>query len=134
MSYLERDQLGIYRNAKQGPGPALMGADTLIGEDVRNPADESLGDIKEIMIDMQSGQVAYAVLSYGGVMGMGQKLFAVPWGALRLDTDAKCFRLNASKESLKNAPGFDSQAWPSMADPDWSRTVHEFYGTTPVMA
>ena len=94
MNYEDRDTYGMYKNrpvaveadSSRGPGPRLMGADTLIGNDVYNTRDEDLGDIKEIMLDTQSGRVAYAVLSYGGFLGMGEKLFAVPWSALRLDT------------------------------------------------
>jgi sporulation protein YlmC with PRC-barrel domain len=112
-----------------GPGPALMGADTLLGEDVVNPADENLGDIKEIMLDMNNGQVAYAVLSFGGFLGMGDKLFAVPWQALHLDTANKRFVLNIDKERLKKAPGFNKDAWPDMTDITWANQIHSFYGT-----
>jgi len=135
MSYLDRDKLGIYRDrdtdANDGPGPRLMGADTLLGEDVYNRQDESLGDIKEFMLDMQSGRVAYAVLSFGGVLGMGNKLFAVPWQALQLDTVNKRFILDVSKERLENAPGFDKDNWPDMAGSEFSNQVHTFYGTHP---
>jgi sporulation protein YlmC with PRC-barrel domain len=99
-----------------GPGPELMGADTLIGNEVYNLQDEMLGDIKEIMLDMRSGQVAYAVLSYGGFLGLGEKLFAVPWSALTLDTENKRFVLSGDKERLAKAPGFDRNTWPNMAD------------------
>jgi sporulation protein YlmC with PRC-barrel domain len=115
-----------------GPGPALMGADTLIGDSVVNAADEDLGDIKEIMLDMQTGQVAYAVLSFGGFLGMGDKLFAVPWQALHLDTVNKRFVLDIEKERLQNAPGFDKDAWPDMADAQWAQQIHTFYGTDPM--
>jgi sporulation protein YlmC with PRC-barrel domain len=129
-NYVSRDKLGIYaRDDGSGPGPALMGADTLIGNDVYNPDGESLGDIKELMIDMASGQVAYAVMSFGGFMGMGDKLFAVPWAALKLDTAHKRFTLGVPKTVLKDAPGFDKAHWPSMADKDWAGSVHQFYGT-----
>ena len=87
MSYEDRDPYGMYkRSAGSGPGPTLMGADTLMGNDVYNHKDEDLGDIKEIMLDMRTGRVSYAVLSFGGFLGMGEKLFAVPWNALTLDT------------------------------------------------
>ena len=112
-----------------GPGPSLMGADTLLGNDVYNNDGEDLGDIKELMIDMASGEVAYAVLSFGGVLGMGDKLFAVPWSALTLDTENKRFTLNASKDRLKDAPGFDKDHWPSMADESWASGIDTFYGT-----
>jgi sporulation protein YlmC with PRC-barrel domain len=127
-NYLSRDTYGMYKNAGPGPGPALMGADTLIGNDVYNTAEESLGTIKEFMIDMSSGNIHYAVLSYGGFLGMGDRLFAVPWQALKLDTANKRFTLNASKEQLKNAPGFDKDHWPAMADTTWASDVHKFYG------
>ena len=81
------------------------------------------------MLDMQTGQVAYAVLAFGGFLGMGEKLFAVPWQALHLDTVNKRFVLNTDKDRLKGAPGFDKDAWPDMSDMDWANGVHSFYGT-----
>jgi sporulation protein YlmC with PRC-barrel domain len=133
MSYEDRDTYGIYQGRlnKDGPGPQLMGADTLLGNDVYNTKDEDLGDIKEIMLDMASGRVAYAVLSFGGILTLGEKLFAVPWDALKLDKKNKRFTLDVDKERLKNAPGFDSGHWPDMADETWSKEVHSFYGTKP---
>lgn len=138
MSYLDRDTFGMYKSYKsrqakddQGPGPELMGADTLLGNDVYNHKEEDLGDVKEIMLDMRNGKIAYAVLSFGGFLGMGDKLFAVPWNALTLDTANKRFILNADKEALKNAPGFDKDDWPDMADRTWASGVHAYYGTKP---
>jgi hypothetical protein len=132
MNYTQHDPYGIYRNAEhKGPGPFLMGAETLIGNEVYNPQEEHLGEIKEIMLDTGSGAVAYAVLSFGGVLGMGDKLFAVPWNALSLDTKNKRFVLDVKKDSLQNAPGFDKDAWPSMSDRSWGGSVHEYYGTRP---
>lgn len=131
MSYLERDTYGMYKNENDsGPGPRLMGADTLIGNDVYNLQDEDLGDIKEIMLDMESGEVSYAVLSCGGFLGIADKLFAVPWSALKLDTENKRFILDVDKEKLESAPGFDKDDWPDMADPTWQDTIHSYYGTT----
>jgi len=130
-SYVTRDRLGMYAKGKgSGPGPALMGADTLLGNDVFNTDGEHLGDIKEFMIDMASGRLAYAVLSFGGVLGLGEKLFAVPWQALKLDTVNERFTLNVPKAKLKEAPGFDAKHWPSMSDGAWATGVHTFYGTT----
>jgi sporulation protein YlmC with PRC-barrel domain len=132
MNYTEHDQYGMYRNAEhKGPGPFLMGAETLIGNEVYNGQEEHLGEIKEIMLETGTGKVAYAVLSYGGVLGMGDKLFAVPWNALKLDTVNKRFMLDVDKERLKNAPGFDKDAWPSMSDRKWGGSLHEYYGTRP---
>jgi sporulation protein YlmC with PRC-barrel domain len=134
MSYTDRDPYQMYRHTsgeKQGPGPELMGANTLNGEDVYNTKDEDLGDIKEIMIDMRSGRIAYAVLSFGGVLGMGNKLFAVPWSALKLDTVKKRFTLDINKERLESAPGFDKDSWPRMADQAWAKQVHSYYNARP---
>jgi sporulation protein YlmC with PRC-barrel domain len=106
-----------------------MGAHTLLGEDVYNHRDEKLGDIKEFMLNMNTGQVAYAVLSYGGVLGLGEKLFAVPFNALKLDTANKRFVLSVEKDRLQNAPGFDKDDWPDMSDQSWASSIDSFYGT-----
>jgi hypothetical protein len=129
VNYVTRDNFGMYADNQAGPGPALMGANTLLGNDVYNRDGEDLGDIKEFMIDMSSGRVAYAVLSFGGVFGMGDKLFAVPWAALALDTVNQRFTLNVPKLALKDAPGFDKAHWPAMSDRTWAKGVHTFYGT-----
>ncbi|MGG7597988.1 hypothetical protein ACQ4OD_13210 [Pseudomonas sp. WC1] len=70
------------------------------------------------------------MLSFGGFLGMGEKLFAVPWGALRLDTVNKRFVLDAYKDRLKNAPGFDKDNRPNMSDPTWGKDIQDYYGTT----
>ena len=132
MSILSRDTFGMYSNKNnKGPGPELMGADTLIGDHVHNLKDEHLGEIKEIMLDMRNGKVGYAVMSFGGFLGMGDKLFAVPFNALKLDTVNKRFVLNVDKARLENAPGFDKDNWPDMADRTWVKSVHDYYGVTP---
>ncbi len=140
MNYEERDTYGMYSadmadapssNEHHGPGPRLMGADTLMGNDVYNPGGDDLGDVKEIMLDMHSGRVTYAVLSFGGFLGMGEKLFAVPWSALKLDTVNKRFTLDIDKSCLENAPGFDKDDWPDMADATWAKGIHSYYGTQP---
>lgn len=131
MGYADRDKYGIYQRSGSGPGPALMGADTLIGDSVVNGAEQDLGDIKEIMLDMNSGHVAYVVLAFGGFLGLGEKLFAVPWQALHLDTVHHRFVLNVDRERLKSAPGFNKDSWPDMSDIEWANQVHTFYGTDP---
>ena len=110
------------------PGPELMDASTLIGDHVRNKNDEDLGDIKEIMLDTRTGEVSYAVLSFGGFLGMGDKLFAVPWGALTLDPKNKGFTLDIEKTRLQHAPGFDKSKWPDMSDPTWAKKVRNYFG------
>lgn len=108
----------------------VMSASTLKGDKVVNRQNEDLGDIKDFMIDLDSGCVSYAVLSYGGILGMGDKYFAVPMQALSLDEDRKVFILDISKDQIKNAPGFDKDNWPDMADSDFMNKMHSFYGTS----
>jgi sporulation protein YlmC with PRC-barrel domain len=130
MSYADRDTYGIYKQGNhKGPGPELMGANTLTGETVVSRHDEHLGEIKEFMLDMHTGKVAYAVLARGGVFTLGEKLYAVPFDALTLDTENKCFVLDVAKERFDNAPGFDSDDWPDMADPTWSHDINSYYGS-----
>ena len=119
------------RDTTSGPGPEVMAADTLQGDKVVNRANEELGKIEDIMIDVQRGNVAYAVMSCGGFLGLGDKLFAIPWSALTLDAERHCFILDADKKRFENAPGFDKDRWPAMADSAWANRVHEYYGVRP---
>lgn len=114
---------------RKGPGPEVMSARSLAGDPVVNLTGESVGDIKDLMIDMRTGKVSYAVLSFGSILGMGAKLFAVPWAALTIDGPKKRFVLNVTKERLKEAPGFDKENWPNMADLSWEAAIHRHYGT-----
>jgi sporulation protein YlmC with PRC-barrel domain len=109
----------------------VLSASTLAGDSVQNSAGEDLGKVDELMIDIPSGRVAYAVLSIGGFLGMGNKLFAVPWSALRVDEDKKIFVLDVDKKKLENAPGFDKDNWPDMADVAWGTQIYSYYGAAP---
>ncbi len=109
----------------------VLAASTLAGDAVKNSAGEGLGKVDEIMIDIPTGRVAYAVLSFGGFLRMGNKLFAVPWDILKVDEDQKCFILDVEKNRLENAPGFDKDNWPDMADQSWGRQIYSYYGRTP---
>jgi sporulation protein YlmC with PRC-barrel domain len=111
--------------------PRVLSASTLSGDGVRNPAGEDLGKIEDFMIDLENGRIAYTVLSFGGFLGMGNKLFAVPWQAMTLDTDDHKFVLNVDKELLKNAPGFDKDNWPDMTDRAWGAGIYKYYGQRP---
>ena len=109
----------------------LLSTDSLVGNPVRNTAGEDLGSIKELMLDTRTGEIAYAVLSFGGFMGFGDKYFAVPYQLLRLDTTNKCFVFNIEKERLEDAPGFDKDDWPDAANFDFVNEVYAFYGYDP---
>jgi sporulation protein YlmC with PRC-barrel domain len=114
-----------------GPGPRLMTASTLQGNPVINSEGETLGKIVEIMLDVPRGRIAYAVMSSGGFLRIGDKLFALPFSALTLDTDRKCFIIDAPREKVESAPGFDKDRWPDSADMTWQREVHRHFGRTP---
>lgn len=109
----------------------VMSASSLIGDRVINPQGQDLGKIEEFMIDLDTGCVAYAVLSFGGFLGLGDKLFAIPIQALALDEDRKCFILNVDKEKLQNASGFDKSNWPDFADQTWAAGIFDYYGYEP---
>lgn len=111
------------------PAPRLLSATSLMSDDVYNQKEEKLGSIKDLMLNIHTGTVSYAVLSFGGFLGMGEKLFAVPWNAMTLDTTNKRFLLNVDSARLEDAPGFDKDHWPDMADPTWAQTIHTYYGT-----
>jgi sporulation protein YlmC with PRC-barrel domain len=110
---------------------AVMSASTVTGDTVRNMKGEDLGRIEEVMIDLGSGCIAYAVLAAGGFLGMGARYLAVPWNALAVDLDQREFILDVEKERLDRAPAFDEDNWPSMTDRQWAETVHGFYGSRP---
>ncbi len=106
-------------------------ASNFIGTNVVGPQNESLGDVKEVVIDPETGKVVYAVVSFGGFLGMGEKLFAIPFGAFKYNVSENEYVLDVSKEKLQHAPGFDSAHWPSMADENWNREVHKYYTRQP---
>jgi sporulation protein YlmC with PRC-barrel domain len=113
--------------------PHVLSATKIIGDKVVNIEGELLGNIKELMIDYEDGHVAYAVLSFGGFLGMGDKLFAIPWEALTMNTEDHTFMLDVDKEALKNAPGFDKDHWPDNAqyETGWLLDIYEYYGYSP---
>jgi len=110
----------------------LMKGSTFTGANVKNPQGETLGDIKDIVIDRASGRMAYAVVSFGGFLGLGEKLFAVPWSAFsQPNTTKDTFVLAIDKERLKNAPGFDHNNWPQMASREWVTNLYTYYNASP---
>jgi sporulation protein YlmC with PRC-barrel domain len=121
----------IYKSDPEKKFRRVLSVGTLAGDKVKNAAGENLGKIDELMIDIPSGRVAYAVLSFGGLLGMGSKLFAIPWSALALDEDEKQFVLNVDKATLESAPGFDKDNWPDMADPEFGAEIYSHYGISP---
>jgi sporulation protein YlmC with PRC-barrel domain len=113
--------------------PQVLQATTVLGNKVFNSAGEQLGNLKELVIDLEDGRIAYVVLSFGGFLGMGDKLFAIPWEALDLNPKDQTFILDVDKEILKEAPGFDKDHWPDNAqyEAGWLLDIYEYYGYSP---
>jgi hypothetical protein len=106
-------------------------ASNIIGSKVVNPERESLGNIKEMVIDPSTGKVAYAVVSFGGFLGMGTKLFAIPFSAFAYTESENEYVLDVAKERLQEAPGFNADNWPSMSDEKWNRDMFSYYDRSP---
>jgi sporulation protein YlmC with PRC-barrel domain len=111
--------------------PRTLSAGTMIGDKVVNAYGEDLGKIEELMIDLETTRVAYAVLSFGGLLGIGDKLFAIPLEALRLDAENHRFVLDIDRERLEQAPGFDKDEWPEADDLEYRTEIFTFYGHDP---
>src|SRR5690606_15840316 len=111
---------------------SVMRIGSVTGMKVKNPDQEELGTIDELVINVNGGQVRYAALSFGGVLGLGDKLFAIPWDALQYkqNDDESFFVLSVSKERLKTAPGFDKSEWPDTANPNWQEEISVYYQAT----
>lgn len=105
-------------------------ASTLTGMTVYNARGEEVGSIHELVINVEKGKVEYAALAVGGFLGIGEKLFAVPWNLFRMgvDDDRRYFVLDVDKAKLEQAPGFDKNNWPNVADPNWAEEINRYYG------
>ena len=106
----------------------VLSASSIEGDKVKNAKGEDLGHVKDIMINTERGQVQYYVLSFSGILGMGNKLFAIPPQAIAVDTEEECLVLNVDKDKLDNAPGFDQDNWPDMADETFRDAIYGHYG------
>jgi sporulation protein YlmC with PRC-barrel domain len=119
-----------------GASPALQDAvllrsKTLFEYRVKSPQGDDLGKIEEVMIDMEMGRVAYAVLSFGGLLGLGSKWVPVPWDAVALQPDEKVLLLKIEKEKIEKAPNFESSTLPELANRQWGAVIHTYYGYPP---
>jgi sporulation protein YlmC with PRC-barrel domain len=111
--------------------PNVLSTSAVIGDSIVNRTGENLGKIEELMLDLEMGRVAYAVLSFGGVPGMSEKLSVVPFEALKLDATREHFTLDVDKDKLKNAPSFDKSNPPKASDRTWGAELYKFYGYKP---
>ena len=101
---------------------------SITGEEVYSTENEKVGKVDEIMLDFTTGRVAYVILATGGFLGMGNKLFAIPWQAFQIDEPNKRFNLTIPKTTLENAPGFDKDSWPDMSSDEFGNQIYSYYG------
>ena len=100
----------------------------IIGSKVINLKGETLGKIENLVVDIDTGRIVYAVLESGGFLGIGDKLLPVPWGSLAALPSEGIFFLNQSKEQMEKAPAFDRKDVPNMGDARWGANVFKYYG------
>jgi sporulation protein YlmC with PRC-barrel domain len=110
------------------PNHALISSNDVQGTAVYNAQGEDIGSVDHLMIDKKSGRVSFAVLSFGGFMGLGHKHYPLPWEALSYDTSLDGFRTSITEAQLRDAPEFSDDAW---SDRDWSQRVYQHYGINP---
>ncbi len=106
----------------------LLSSSSICNTTVVNRQGETLGSIEDLMLDPQNGRIEYAVLDFGGFLGIGDKLFAVPLQAFEVDRTNEQFLLDVTKDKLSSAPGFDKSNWPQTADREFVEGVYDFYG------
>jgi sporulation protein YlmC with PRC-barrel domain len=104
-------------------------ASSIIGDSVESPKGEDLGKIDDLMINLHTGQVEYAVVQSGGLLGVGKKLFAIPFQELQINEDRELFVINRDKDYVKNSPGFDASHWPGTNDHSYLDNVNKYYKT-----
>ncbi len=105
----------------------LIAADKVEGTSVYNPAGEKLGSIDHVMLDKATGQAVYAIMAFGGFLGVGEKYWPVPWSQLKYDSNKGGYAVNLDKRRLENAPSYedDDFTW----TPEYGRTVDKYYGS-----
>ena len=113
--------------------PFCHRASEIAGTDIKNRNQEDLGEVQDLVIDPETGDIRYAVISFGGVMGLGDKLFAVPFDLLEAPEvkegdDLAYFTLDIDKSRLETAPGFERSKWPDFNEQAWCAEVDKFYG------
>jgi hypothetical protein len=109
----------------------LIAADKVEGTAVYNVAQEKIGSIENIMIDKLSGKVAYAVMSFGGFLGIGDNHYPLPWSMLKYDTRVGGYVVNLDKKVLEGAPSYKPRDRIDWDDQKWGRRVHDYYGIAP---
>ena len=109
----------------------LIASDKVEGTAVYNRQNERLGSIYHLMVDKRSGQVEYAVMSFGGFLGMGDSYHPLPWKALTYEPNIGGYVVDLDKSRLEDAPSYERGERPDWADPAYGRRLDDFYGPFP---
>jgi len=109
----------------------LIAADQVEGTSVYNPSGESLGSVEDVLIDKHSGKIAYAVVGFGGFLGIGDRHYPLPWEKLKYDTSMGGFVVDIDRRTLEGAPSYTSDETVGWEDPAWGRRVYDYYGARP---
>jgi hypothetical protein len=110
---------------------ALIGAGKVQGTPVYNSAGENLGSIYDVMLDKKSGQVAYAIMSFGGFLGLGENYHPLPWSLLRYDVERGGYVVNLDRQQLEGAPSYPPGTDPDWGNRDYETRLHDYYGVGP---
>jgi sporulation protein YlmC with PRC-barrel domain len=112
-------------------GQQIIAADKVEGTAVYNMAGDKVGTIRNVMIDKLSGKVVYATLAFGGVLGVGEKYHALPWGVLKYNTDLGGYQVDIDREKLQAGPSAtEEELTRNLQDKDWGRKVYDYYGSS----
>jgi hypothetical protein len=119
-----KEQLGYWQGSQ------------IIGAKVEDPSGKNIGKIEDVMVDA-SGRMPFAVLSFGGFMGVGEKWYAVPWNAMHVERDrdsqdVKRIVMDVSKDTLDRAPSFTKERWPDTRDSQWTRDTQKYWSDTSI--
>ena len=129
-TYQQDNRTGINHEGPDANRPVeRLTATSIIGDRIENRQGENLGKIDNLMINLTTGEIEYAVIEFGSFLGVGGKLFAVPFRELQLDPEKKIFLLNRDNEYLKQSPGFDKAHWPDTNDHSYFDNVKMYYGS-----
>ncbi len=110
------------------PNANLISSDKVEGTSVYDASGDKIGEIDHLMIDRMSGMVRYAIMTFGGFLGLGEGEYPLPWKAFRYDTNLGGYVANVTEEQLQNAPEFTEDSW---SDRDWETRLHKNYGSSP---
>ncbi|WP_246153939.1 PRC-barrel domain-containing protein [Methylobacterium oryzihabitans] len=110
---------------------ALIASDRVEGTAVRNPNGDGIGRIERLMIEKATGKVAYAVMSFGGFLGMGESYYTVPWSALRFKPELDAYEVAITEDQLRASPPTSAEGRDPSYDRAWEEHVHRYYNATP---